>query len=183
MTSSQSTVTSKSSEKIGGRDFLKIHEINTRRKKNGRNPKSLPRNSELWHIWYRLILNIITSSRYYHVFTNFSRETSERVNRVRKGHTVWDILDEYEKKDTDTKDPLEDFVHHKSKPIFEEVIERFKIVHGIKIDLDVKSRINYGSLLTVLNYNDEILCVTEDLDIMIKSLHSVLQTDNIVFRC
>lgn len=117
-------------------DFGKIHHIRATRMRHGRNPKSFPKDSELWH---------------------FYRESSARADSVRKGRTVWEMLDEHDQKLSDGG-VVFDSHYVKEKDFVIELTDRFKYVHGTKIDTGEKSKVHFGSLVVVMNYQ-VLLCV------------------------
>lgn len=115
------------SKKRKSLNFAQLHKIRTSRIINGRNPNSLPRQSELWH---------------------YCKKANDRVNRMRKRANIFDVIDKHEQ--LLTVENIVGDLHFEKPEIVQEVFGRFIYVNGAKIDMEMRSSIHFGSLLVVI---------------------------------
>lgn len=145
-------------------DFQSIHNNYTRGLLKGRHPRSFPRQSELWHHY---------------------KSSSKRLERVSKGHKLWNILDEIE--DEHHQDRLSPDAKPKRNvgAHFNDLSSSYipkEPLHGLNVDLKGIFRMHYGMNVVIINSLDEVLCVNQHREVMCKTEEQLENTDEICFK-
>lgn len=158
---------------------------------SGRHPKSLPKNSELWH---------------------YSKVSTERRNRIKKGHQFWDVVEKDDSSLPNTSNvtisipddapddisALADDADHTTdlnatRSTTATVLSRVKQIKATpashskenlvqQVDFKHKSQINFGMSFIIMNYLDEILHVDKNNELRSKPFNMILPTDRIKFK-
>ena len=148
----------------------------------GRHPSSMPKNSELW---------------------NYTKLSTQRRNRIKKGHEFWDVINEENITSTlpsiDNNEPKEkeDEYTIRSKELhflkgssINQKLRNFltnsnnnDIQHlELKIDFKNKNQIYYGMSFIIMNYNDEIIYVNNKDELRCKPINQIETSDRIKFK-
>jgi hypothetical protein len=161
----------------------------------GRHPKSLPRNSELWH---------------------YSKLSAVRKMRVNKGHQFWEVIGQeehlhdgqhhehhlYNNSDDDltqgsyTIGTGNEISHASSQPnsriatsSINSQLKHIKLNNSsikenleLKIDWKNKGQINFGMAFIIMNYMNELLYVNKYGELRCKEMHLIESTDRIKFK-
>ena len=155
-------------------DFHDIQKKYTKRILLGRHPRSFKRQSELW----------------YHC--NLSNES---VSRINKGHKLWNVTDELDKRKQEIAEANyllsqsnsgNELVDENGVPIpIMQTTEKKKVLeslNGISVDMKSAVRLHFGMNFFIMNYMDEILCVNKFDEVLCKPQNKLLQSDKITFK-
>jgi hypothetical protein len=147
----------------------------------GRHPSSMPKNSELWH---------------------YSKLSTQRRERIKKGHQFWDVIDEESVEATvpvakpDSKE-REDEYKIKSKELHflkgssvNQQLRKFLSASNsndmqhleLRVDFKNKNQIYFGMSFIIMNYADEILYVNSKEELRCKPISQIEPTDRIKFK-
>mmetsp|Transcript_24802 Transcript_24802/g.25431 ORF Transcript_24802/g.25431 Transcript_24802/m.25431 type:complete len:811 (-) Transcript_24802:16-2448(-) len=145
-------------------DFQSIHNNYTRGLLKGRHPRSFPRQSELWHHY---------------------KASSKRLERVSKGHKLWNILDEIEGEHHQAKLSPDIKPKRNVGSNFNDLSSSYipkEPLHGLNVDLKGIFRMHYGMNVVIINSLDEVLCVNQHREVMCKTEEQLENTDEICFK-
>ena len=131
----------------------------------GRNPLTLPRNTEMWH---------------------FYKESSLRTDLVGKGRDVFglvkDIDDTRKMRLDDGKGKLKLMHGSQHSPFLEKIPDKFRFVANMKVDMETEDRINFGNLVCLMNTQDEVLCIDNQNHLYVKHLDDIGNNERIAFK-
>lgn len=147
----------------------------------GRHPSSMPKNSELWH---------------------YSKLSTQRRDRIKKGHQFWDVIDEENVETTvpapkpDTREKDDDYIGKskelnflKGSSVNQQLRKFLATSHNndmqhleLRVDFKNKNQIYFGMSFIIMNYNDEILYVNNKEELRCKPVHLIEPTDRIKFK-
>jgi hypothetical protein len=155
-------------------DFASISQKNMRQVFKGKNPKALPRNSEIW----------------YH-----TKLSNERLGRVAKGHKFWGVISNpasegsptgggilgesafestygdstYEQPLALPHDPFaaataaaKEAAEQAKKNEQLKLQRTFRVLNGMRFDINNQSTVHYGMSFVIMNTNEEVLSVDRD---------------------
>jgi len=71
---------------------------------------------------------------------------------------------------------------NKNSPYLEYIPDKFKIVAGVKVDLDTSSRVSYGKLVCIMNNNDQLLCINVLNEVCVKHIDDISINDTVSFK-
>lgn len=149
----------------------------------GRHPSSLPKNSELWH---------------------YSKLSTQRRNRIKKGHQFWNVIDQENIEATvptppepDQKDKDDDEYAKKARELrflkgssvnqqlrsFLATSKNNDMQHlELRVDFKNQNQIYFGMSFIIMNYADEILYVNSKEELRCKPINQIEATDRIKFK-
>ena len=149
-------------------DFASQHTKYTRGLLKGRHPRSFPKQSELWHHY---------------------KASASRLERVVKGHNLWNIIDEEDKFEHQMLSPLSDTESTKTlirqPSINPDVGTRYipkSTLHGFHVDTKGVMKMHYGMNIVLMNCSDEVLCVNKFEEVLCKPESLLEDEDEIIFK-
>jgi len=95
---------------------------------------------------------------------------------------VWNLVSEIEEAKPKTTAEPSPQRSKKAQAQLERMRDKFRIIGGVKVDFESGGRLNYGSLVCLANYNEEVLCVDQYNDVCIKHMDDVDYTDFISLK-
>lgn len=95
---------------------------------------------------------------------------------------MWNLVSEIEETKPKTVDDELPMRKAKKKIQLERMPDKFRIIGGVKVDFESHGRVNYGNMVSIMNYNDEMLCVDQYNDVCLKHIDDISHTDNICFK-
>eukprot|EP01032_Pedospumella_encystans_P009878 gene9878-11592_t len=147
----------------------------------GRHPASLPKNSELWH---------------------YSKLSTQRRDRIKKGHQFWDVVEEENvtstipQADTEVKEEEDEYtirarelsflkgssINQKLRKFLSSTKNNDMQHLELRIDFKNKNQIYFGMSFIIMNYNDEILYVNSREELRCKPISQIESSDRIKFK-
>jgi hypothetical protein len=150
-------------------DFSSKHNKYTRGLLKGRHPRSFPKQSELWHHY---------------------KSSASRLDRVTKGHNLWNVVDEEEDKYEQILSPTSD--QESGQPLARSGTLNPDIgstryipkstLHGFHVDTKGVMKMHYGMNIVLMNCSDEVLCVNKFEEVLCKAESLLEEGDEIIFK-
>lgn len=152
-------------------DFSAQHHQYTRGLLKGRHPRSFPKQSELW----------------YHY-----KSSAARLDRVTKGHNLWNVVEEQEEKLEQIPSPCSEHGENQAfnrSGTFASVADKGNsryipksTLHGMYVDTKSVMRMHYGMNIVLMNCSDEVLCVNQYDEVLCKTEAMLEDGDEICFK-
>jgi hypothetical protein len=147
----------------------------------GRHPASMPKKSELWH---------------------YTKLSTQRRNRIKKGHGFWEVVDEENvhatipNADTAPKEKEDEYtirskeLHFLKGSSINKTLRNFlsnsrhnDMQHlELRVDFKNKNQVYFGMSFIIMNYADEILYVNDKEELRCKPIGLIEPSDRIKFK-
>lgn len=138
-------------------DFNEIQKQYTKQLLHGRHPRSFPRQTELWHHY---------------------DSSTERLERVTKGHNLWDVINSNNCADDDgihneqsASDQAQADAQKNNSSLKSKGKHQTELFHGLLVDMKSKVRLHYTMQVVIVNHQGQYLCIHEKKEDKAKSLH------------
>lgn len=170
---------------LNGRDLATYFGVMAAQKQRamntGRHPSSLPKNSELW---------------------TYSKLSTQRRDRIKKGHQFWDVIEEenvdatIHTKESVAKEKEDDYttkakqlsflkgssINQKLRNFLSEAKNNDMQHLELRVDFKNKNQIYFGMSFIIMNYADEILYVNSKEELRCKPISQIEPSDRIKFK-
>lgn len=171
---------------LNGRDLSSYFGVMAAQKQKamntGRHPSSLPKTSELW---------------------TYSKLSTQRRDRIKKGHQFWDVIEEENvdatitnTKDSVVKEKEDDYtakakqlsflkgssINQKLRSFLSEAKNNDMQHLELRVDFKNQNQIYFGMSFIIMNYADEILYVNSKEELRCKPVSQIEPSDRIKFK-